>query len=353
VEKSNDSPDSSANAPKPTGVGPGERLQAARIEMGLSVQDVANRMHLSGNILESIEENNFDEITAPIFVKGYLRAYARIVSLDEDEMIQQYVSFYSEEDPPITSTSNMAPELSAGDARIKWTTYLVILVLAALLAVWWWNKERNQAAGISLGASSNAAEQIIEESSQPVVSEIEAVSESIVSTESDQVEITESTEASEQSNETLDANSEVVAESDNSVDETADQSVVEIGSNEQQADEEVITEEENSSSETLTNPQATVSETGVYVGTRSAPTGSDKLKIIVHADTWADIKDGTDHQLVYDLIRAGQSMDLAGKAPFAVFFGNGHGVEMSFNNQEINLTSLIRDDNTARINIGQ
>ena len=52
------------------GGGPGERLQAARIKKGLSLEDVANRMHLSPSILEALEDNNFDEITAPIFVKG-------------------------------------------------------------------------------------------------------------------------------------------------------------------------------------------------------------------------------------------------------------------------------------------
>ena len=35
--------------------------------------------------------------------------------LDEDEMIQQYIDYYSEEDPPITSTSNMAPSQQASE----------------------------------------------------------------------------------------------------------------------------------------------------------------------------------------------------------------------------------------------
>ncbi|MDH3859227.1 MAG: helix-turn-helix domain-containing protein, partial [Gammaproteobacteria bacterium] len=109
--------DNSGQESRPTGIGPGERLQAARIQQGLSLDDVASRMHLSASILEAIEDNNFEEITAPIFVKGYLRHYARIVALDEDEMIQQYSEYYSEEDPPISSTSNMVPELSVADAR--------------------------------------------------------------------------------------------------------------------------------------------------------------------------------------------------------------------------------------------
>ncbi len=62
---------------RPSGIGPGERLQAARIQKGLSLEDVAGRMHLSPRILEAIEENNFEEITAPIFVKGYLRCQSK------------------------------------------------------------------------------------------------------------------------------------------------------------------------------------------------------------------------------------------------------------------------------------
>src|SRR5210317_516845 len=142
--------------PRQGSIGPGERLQAARIKQGLTLEDVANRMHLSTSIVQAIEENNFDEITAPIFVKGYLRAYARIVTLNEDEMIAQYLDLYSEEDPPISSTSNMVPELSSTDTRIKWTTYFVVVLLAVLLAAWWWNKQQNQVPPLSLDVPSPA-----------------------------------------------------------------------------------------------------------------------------------------------------------------------------------------------------
>jgi cytoskeleton protein RodZ len=85
---------------------------------------------------------------------------------------------------------------------------------------------------------------------------------------------------------------------------------------------------------------------------RSAPTGSDKMQIIVHADTWADVKDASDHQLVYDLLRADSSLELMGEAPFVVFLGNGHGVEILYNGEEIDIAPRIRNDNTARLNIG-
>jgi cytoskeleton protein RodZ len=85
---------------------------------------------------------------------------------------------------------------------------------------------------------------------------------------------------------------------------------------------------------------------------RIAPSGSDKLRIIVHADTWADVKDANSYQLVYDLLRADSKIELSGQAPFAVFLGNGYGVELEFNGDEVGISSKIRDDNTARLNIG-
>ena len=163
-----------------SGTGPGERLQAARIQRGLSLDDVATRMHLSAKILKSIENNEFEEITAPIFVKGYLRAYARIVSLDEDDMIDQYIDFYSEEDPPITSTSNAASELSAADPRIKGTTYIVLLIIGVLISVWWWNGEQNDEVPISLDAQSSSPEPPAKSATDVVASEIEAVSETLI-----------------------------------------------------------------------------------------------------------------------------------------------------------------------------
>ncbi len=358
---------------RPTGIGPGERLQAARIQQGLSIDDVANRMHLSSGILEAIEENNFDEITAPIFVKGYLRAYARIVGLDEDDMIQQYAQYYSGEDPPISSTSNMAPELSVADARIKWTTYLVVLVLAALLAAWWWNKEQNQPATISLdsgagsevigtesgsesetGAIGTVSEERIEPLSSPVTDAAPAVageqaqaqpepagqSPAVVEPNQPLAEDSVADEAPAVV-EAEAAAAPVAAESGDAADQTAP--VDELPETAAQAQQPSPPE----NAEAAETQPPTRNQPGLI-----APTGSDKLRIVVRADSWADIKDGTNYQMVYDLLRADRSIEMTGQAPFSVFLGNGRGVEIWFNGSEVDFSSRIRNDNTARLEIG-
>jgi len=76
------------------------------------------------------------------------------------------------------------------------------------------------------------------------------------------------------------------------------------------------------------------------------------MQIIVNADTWADVKDSNNYQLVYDLLRANSSLELSGQAPFTVFLGNGRGVEILFNGEEVGFAARIRDDNTARLKVG-
>lgn len=377
-------PDKQAESSPRPGIGPGERLQAARIKKGLTLEDVANRMHLSTSILEAIEENNFDEITAPIFVKGYLRAYARIVTLSEDEMIEQYLDMYSEDDPPISSTSNMVPELSATDARIKWTTYFVIALLAVLLAAWWWNKQQNVEAPVSLDAQPPTLADKAGDA-QVVESGIEAGSESpgevVTTTEAlDQQDsvaeqgpamaadaVTNSTPPSTVAAEVevvegeADVEPDTVATAESAAPEAEPEAVVAPRATQTDAPAAAeLTQSVVDAAQTVgeaAQPESAAPAAIAQQGTRqrpgrSAPTGSDKLRIVVHADTWADVKDSSNYQLVYDLLRADSTVELTGAAPFSVFLGNGHGVEVLFNGEEVGFTSRIRDDNTARLNIG-
>lgn len=336
-------PDSAEESMTNSGtMGPGDRLQAARIENGMSIEDIAMRMHLSVSILKSIEENNFDDITAPIFVKGYLRAYARIVSLGEDEMIEQYLNYYSDEDPPISPTSQLSPEISPDDARIKWTTFLVIIGLLGFLAFWWWNQYQVKTDVVSLDAEQTESMQQTEVSSDNLLGEQQVVEDTTVNQVAevdvalltvDEPEVIEVKQAVETPEPVIP--DQVEPEITAAVDQTG---VVE----QEMVQQEVI---EVSATNIEAPPRAEVS--------RIAPLGgTEQLDIVILADTWVDVKDANGHQLVYELLRADQEVNLIGSAPFSVFLGNAYGVNLIYQNETIDISGRIRDDSTARVKIG-
>ena len=332
--------------------GPGDRLQSARISIGMTIEEVAGKMHLSTAILTSLEENNFDDITAPIFVKGYLRAYSRMVNVNEDEIIQQYTRYYMDGDPPISSISNTLPEINADDSRVKWMTWLIILILIGLLALWWWNRYQQAPETVSLDTSGKID---IAQNNDASLSPAESVA-----TDAEQTLQQESGGVTE----SLDAGMDAAPK-------TSYAPALESGGNAQQAPAQVATTVDIEPAQTApaaiqpetktaaeTAAQSTT-ETATEEAAASQPSAepavktSQGLKIVVNADTWASIKDANGKKLLKDLLRAGETITLQGKPPISVFLGNGYGVSLSYNGQKVDFSDKIKSNNTAKILIGK
>ena len=60
----------------------GERFRAAREARGLSLSDVAEQIRIRSLYLAAIEDENWSTIGAPVYVRGFLRTYARFLGLD-------------------------------------------------------------------------------------------------------------------------------------------------------------------------------------------------------------------------------------------------------------------------------
>src|SRR5690349_11993037 len=76
----------------------GKCLQQARQQAGYTPQQIADEMHLDVKFIESVERDRFKELGAPVFVKGHLRRYARLVNLNEALLQGLYESL---RDPPV------------------------------------------------------------------------------------------------------------------------------------------------------------------------------------------------------------------------------------------------------------
>lgn len=70
-------------------VGCGERLRRAREAAGLSIEQVATRLRMPVQVITALEGEQWGRLGAPVFVRGQLRSYARLVDVDLGELLQQ------------------------------------------------------------------------------------------------------------------------------------------------------------------------------------------------------------------------------------------------------------------------
>ncbi|RIL06520.1 MAG: hypothetical protein DCC71_06325 [Proteobacteria bacterium] len=74
----------------------GGRLRRARLMRGLEVEDVAAATKVSPAYIRFLEEERFDDLPAPVYVRGFIGAYARCLGLDAQHVARSYTARYEE-----------------------------------------------------------------------------------------------------------------------------------------------------------------------------------------------------------------------------------------------------------------
>lgn len=104
---------------------PGERLKLARERAGLSVDKVAKDLYLDVHAINAIESNRFKDLGAPVYAKGYLKKYARLLGVSEEEVLSAYQSMgdVAVVADPIPAAMGSVPE--SRRPLPKWVGWLV------------------------------------------------------------------------------------------------------------------------------------------------------------------------------------------------------------------------------------
>jgi len=70
----------------------GEKLEEARKRKGISVREAAETTKIRGDYLQKFEANSFDLDLPPLYIRGFLRSYARYLDLDAERFLAEYDS---------------------------------------------------------------------------------------------------------------------------------------------------------------------------------------------------------------------------------------------------------------------
>lgn len=120
--------------------GPGERLRAARLSQGLEVAKVAAQLHLSEEMVHALERDEYDALPGRVFVRGYLRNYARLVGLAPDSLLKQFDERFPDSEAVRTLSrvgTSVRPEVHSSHGGMRFVTLLIVLTLIGLFVAWW------------------------------------------------------------------------------------------------------------------------------------------------------------------------------------------------------------------------
>jgi cytoskeleton protein RodZ len=112
-------------------VPPGARLRAAREAQGMTPEEAATALKLSLRQLASLEGGRHDELPGPVFVRGFIRNYARLVKLDAVNLLEQVAA--PAKDAAIERPRRRMEEIPfPGQGAGRWRRYVAAAVAVLL-----------------------------------------------------------------------------------------------------------------------------------------------------------------------------------------------------------------------------
>ncbi|ROM43675.1 Cro/Cl family transcriptional regulator [Pseudomonas canadensis] len=313
-------------------VNPGDTLRQARESNGWSLAEVALKLNLTTTSLGNLEAGAFDKLPGHTFARGYIRAYAKLLGIDQAILVQEFDQF--------TGTDSQGSNVH-GLGRIEEPvrvshTILRIVSLLLLIAVIgggfvWWQDQTSQRAK---DLTSNAMEHV----------EVESA----------------------------DGTTQI-----HPLDEPEDQAVAES----QAAPEAPAATEQPAAPETA--PAATAAAPApatpaVPAHTPAAPVqapatpapaapaapaisppttpaliaGDGRVQITFIADCWTQVTDRNGKVLFSGLKRKGDTLDQGGKPPLTLRLGFARGAQVAYNGQPVDVAPFTSGE-TARLKLGQ
>lgn len=117
---------------EPVVAGPDARLRAARETQGISVDDVAHDLHLDREVIVALESADYGVLGAPVFIRGYLRSYARLMGLPEEDIVAGFVVDEPQPEEFRTLSAQSVVKPGASLANFVLWVLLAIVILAGL-----------------------------------------------------------------------------------------------------------------------------------------------------------------------------------------------------------------------------
>lgn len=358
---------------------PGETLRLAREERGWQVAEVASQLNLAPHALVQLEAGQFERLPGHTFARGYVRAYAKLLGLDQAALVAQF-DHYTGTDASGSTVHSLGhvPEPLRLSRTVLRLASAVLLILLLALAWFWWQERPERLADLGAFGLKH-----IEVESADGTTEIhpleepedQAVAEALQPGEQTPLEIAPNVTGQPQ-----DTTSSAVADPAAvpapmpAPQLAAEQPAAAAAAVAPALPPAAVAPNPLASAPAasapvvpvvpgVVAPQAAAAEPAAPVAEAAPATpapaaepvsvaaGEGLVQVSFSDDCWTQVTDANGRVLVSAVKRKGETLQVAGKAPLEVRLGFARGAQLSYNGAPVNLR--VNSGGTARVTLGQ
>ncbi len=304
---------------------PGEQLRSERESQGLSVTEVAGGLNLRPAVIRGLEEDSYEEVPVAAYRRGYLRAYAHLLGIEDKPVLDAYRARFGGEEAErrVTPVQITRPPSRLGAWLFRLVTLLVIAGLIGLTLMWWQSRGGNEPPGIG-------------DSSPVAVDGLDGTTTTIAEPEPPPVSPppTESLPPLPERSESLG----LVEDPDALADEPAEidtDSALALADGESEMADEVASEQAAGEEEVA-----------------AASASRRQLKLTFNEQSWTEIFDANNQRIFVGLQEPGTTASVEGEPPFRLTVGNATGVELLWAGDNVDLRARAGANNVARFTLG-
>ena len=326
---------------------PGETLRKARESKNLAQAEVAQQLNLTLRALTQVEAGAFDKLPGHTFARGYIRAYAKLLELDQDRLVADFDAYTGTDSAgsSVHALGRIEEPKHLAQSLLRFVSVGLLLALLAVSFFWW----QEQSTRMDSDAAVSRALEHVEVESADGTTEIHPLDEPEDQAVADgQALIVEP--ASE-----IEPELAVQVATTTPAAETAPTNAAQPAP--------VVEPGAAAAAPVAAVPAAPVSAplpsvTPVVEAPVSAPApvqaaaGQALVNIQFTANCWTQLTDANGKVLFSALKRTGESLVLAGKPPLELRLGFARGAQVSYNGQAVDVAPYTSGE-TARMKLGQ
>jgi|SRR5215216_4835947 len=116
---------------------PGQQLAKLREKRGYTQEYVAGKLHLRVRVIELLETDNYELLPEPVFIKGYMRAYAKLLNIAPEPLLEFFNRLTIADRKVEKALWQGRRETKMKAKLVRWFSLIAVLLIIVAAAFWW------------------------------------------------------------------------------------------------------------------------------------------------------------------------------------------------------------------------